>query len=261
MSDTPITLGKKLSLLAQVQPLSKRSVWLQKTLHSALRFSLVVSAFALFTWWLAVRPNLNSWIVFVLIGMLILGWVLVAVRQEPIANKKASKAHSLIAHDCQGFMADLRLDEKTAVIDGSNLYHFGRDNELDVQVLGLVAYQLRADGYRVVCFFDANIFYTLRDHGAFAATKQHTFESLGDLFGLGQDEIYVVPSGVQADKFILNSLRHMPISFAVTNDKFRDYGKDYSDVMKGDEWRKSVRIDGAEIKLFKHRFKSPVLLN
>ena len=68
----------------------------------------------------------------------------------------------------------------------------------------------------------------------------------------------MVPSGVQADKYVLSSLKHLPISFAVTNDQFRDYAKTYASVMKGDQWRKGIKVSGNEIKLHKFRFQAPV---
>ncbi len=80
---------------------------------------------------------------------------------------------------------------------------------------------------------------------------------LEDIFGLKEDEIYVVPSGVQADKYILECLKCLPISFAVTNDKFRDYAHQYPTVMKDNLWRKGVVISGGEIKLLQHRLQEP----
>jgi hypothetical protein len=59
----------------------------------------------------------------------------------------------------------------------------------------------------------------------------------------------VVPSRVQADEYILEALKHLPISFAVTNDQFRDYAKKYPTVMKDNLWRKGVVISRNEIKL------------
>jgi hypothetical protein len=169
--------------------------------------------------------------------------------------------HSLLANDHYGFMRDLRLDAKTAIIDGSNIYHFGHDNELDAGPLGMIAHQLRHEGYRIVCFLDANIYYRLNEHGAFPSNQAHSVSMLTDIFGLKPDEIYVVPSGVQADLYILNSLKHLPISFAVTNDRFRDYAKKFPTVMKGNQWRKGVAISKNEIKLLQHKLQNPIRLN
>lgn len=197
-------------------------------------------------------------------ALLIAGMVLTvvgvgfALRSVPWPKGAVPEPHFLIAGDSHGFMADLRLDEKTAVFDGSNIYHFGQQNGLDVQPIGLLAAQLRAEGCRVVCFFDANIYYTLSEHGVTTKRTRHKSATLEAVFGLHLDEIYVVPSGVQADRFVLTTLRHLPKAFAVTNDKFRDYSKDFSAVMKGDQWRKGVDLRTNELRLHKHRFQTPV---
>lgn len=60
---------------------------------------------------------------------------------------------------------------------------------------------------------------------------------------------------------MLDSLKHLLVSFAVTNDQFLDYAKTYAKVMKGDQWRKGLTISSNEIKLFKHKFQRPVWLN
>ena len=177
------------------------------------------------------------------------------MRSQPVTNP-----HSLLLNDRQGFMKHMRLDAKTAIFDGSNVYHFGHENELDAQPLGMLAHRLRDEGYRIVCFFDANIFYTLNEHGAFPSDQKHTVDMLQDIFGLARNEIYVVPSGFQADKYVLDSLKHLPISFAVTNDQFRDYAKKYPDVMKG-QWRKGVLITKGEIRLRQHKLQKAIFID
>lgn len=162
------------------------------------------------------------------------------------------KPHFLLANDRQGFVRGLRLDEKAAVFDGSNIYHLGHDNKMDAQPLGQIVDLLRSEGYRIICFFDANIFHTLCEHGAFPSEQLHSLAMLEDIFGLKADEIYVVPSGVQADRYILECLKYMPISFAVTNDRYRDYQSQYPTVMKDNLWRKGVVISGNDVKLLHH---------
>ena len=196
----------------------------------------------------------------VLLTTLIATWLFV-YRRRRATKATPARTHSLLANDCQGFMRDLRLDTKTVVFDGSNIYHFGHNNGLDAQPLGLIVHKLRTEGYRIICFFDANIYYTLCKHSAFRSDQQHSLAMLEDIFGLRRDEIYVVPSGVQADKYVLDCLKHLPISFAVTNDQFRDYAKKYPTVMKGNQWRKGVVISKGEIKLQQHRFQNPTRLN
>lgn len=189
------------------------------------------------------RPGWDKSAVLILLPVLIVFWWIV------IRTVRKNNQHFLLKDDRQGFMSGLRLDEKTAVMDGSNIYHFGHAHGLDAQPLGEVAYMLRSQGYRIVCFFDANIFYTLAEHGAFGSDKRHSVAILESIFGLTEDEIYVVSSGIQADKYILECLKYMPISFAVTNDRFRDYERQYPTVMVDNRWRKGVKVSGGEIKL------------
>ncbi|PCJ76311.1 MAG: hypothetical protein COA53_03420 [Rhodobacteraceae bacterium] len=270
MTHEPITLGDKLTPLKS-KPKPERfnfGAWVRNTVYTLLNLALLTAISALPIWWFLMRPDMSRNVMLGLLAALVALWLFVHLGRrasEPrkkTARAKAahSKVHFLLAHDRQGFMRDLRLDAKTVIIDGSNIYHFGHENELDAQPLGGIAYQLRIEGYRVVCFFDANIFYTLSEHGAFPSSQKHSVALLEDIFGLRRDEIYVVPSRVQADKYVLDSLKHLPISFAVTNDQFRDYAKKYPTVMWGDQWRKGVVISKNEIKLQKHRFQDPVLI-
>lgn len=196
-----------------------------------------------------------------MIGLLAIWWG-VAWFGLPTTRQQPGRAptHMLLAHDRQRFMGGLRLDQKTAVLDGSNLYHFGHGNDVGGMALSLIVKHLRAEGYRIICFFDANIYYELIKQGDFQRGKKHELMVLMQTFGLHWDEIFIVPSGTQADKYILSSLKHLPLSFAVTNDQFRDYGQIYGDVMQGNQWRKGVYIQGNEVKLRNFRFKMPARL-
>jgi len=248
LNTTPTTLGDALHRTPTVQA--------PHILRKALSIALLTCLTCGPIWWLlSGTTHLSN------LGLgAYTGLALVWVASVLWPRKRIQQQHPLLAHDRQGFMAALRLSDKTAIIDGSNLYHFGHNEGLDAQPLGMIAEQLRAEGYRIISFFDANIFYTLRDHGAFGPDARHTPQLLHDIFGLNPSEIYVVPSGTQADKYILDSLKHLPKSFAITNDQFRDYRKHYSQVMKGDQWRKGVAIKGPELKLKGHKFKSPLTL-
>ncbi len=260
MKHEPITLGDKLTPAEPKKLDLNFGGRLRNTLYTVLNFSLLTAIAALPLWWSLVRPDIDKNIILPLLAALIALWLFVHLGlRAPKPRKKAM--HPLLANDRQGFMRDLRLDAKAAIFDGQNIYHFGHDNGLDAQPLGAIVHQLRAEGYRIVCFFDANIFYTLIDHGAFNSDQRHSLVMLEDIFGLRRDEIYVVPSGVDADKYILDSLKHLPISFAVTNDKYRNYAKKYPTVMKGNQWRKGVVISKNEIKLLQHRLQGPIRLS
>lgn len=184
-----------------------------------------------------------------------------AVLLAVLAYISRTPPHFLLRHDAEGFMANMKLARKTAIIDGSNLYHFGVDRKIGRLPLGAVVAALRSEGYRVVVFFDANIYFTLRDHGEFPReNKRFSIIILRRIFELDAKEIYVVPSGVQADKFILETLTHMPISFAVTNDRFRDYEDKYDFLTEDTKWRKGVKVLDGELRLHQHQFKFPLLM-
>lgn len=247
MASKPTTLGEVLSKGFASKQDRNTVAWLWRTLQRLLDFGLLVCIFALSVWWLLGSSGSKNTQVLILLSALVIIWWFV------VRRVRTGKQHFLLANDRQGFLRGLRLDEKTAVFDGSNIYHLGHDNGLDAQPLGEIANLLRSQGYRIVCFFDANIFHTLSEHGAFPSSQRHSLILLAQVFGLKDDEVYVVPGGVQADKYILEALKHMPISFAVTNDKYRDYASKYPTVMKDHLWRKGVVISDGETKLLQHR--------
>lgn len=244
----PTKLGEALSQDFDTNQELMISSWFWKLLQQGFYFGLLACLSALALWWFLGRPDVDAVPALIFLTAMIVFWWFVH-RQF-----RGKKQHFLLANDRQGFMRDLQLDEKTAVFDGSNIYHLGRAHKLDAQPLGEIVYLLRLQGYRIVCFFDANIFHTLGEHGAFPTGKRHSLALLERIFGLQKDEIYIVPGGVQADKYILECLKFMPISFAVSNDKYRDYASQYPTVMKDKLWRKGVAISGDEIKLLQHNF-------
>lgn len=261
MTETPSTLGEKLATAsAPVEPETDGwSAWAGYVLANVAVLTLLTVLPFL---WVFLEPDHRVFEA-AMLGLVafwaLLAWI--APRPAARAGKPVrAQAHFLLDGDASGVMAKLRMDQKTALFDGSNLYHFGVANGLGAAPVGLIARQLRAEGYRIVCFFDANIFYTLIENGDYPAGRLHVIETLLDTFGLAANEVYVVPSGVQADKYILSTLNHLPISFAITNDQFRDYAKTYAAVMKGNLWRKGITISKNEIRLTGHRFKTPVRL-
>lgn len=183
-----------------------------------------------------------------------------AVLMLLIVNQ-GKKDHFLIRFDHQGIMANLKLSQKTAIFDGSNIYHFGLDKKLGPLPLGALVSALRSEGYRIVCFFDANIYFTLRKNREFRKRYKHfSVRILQNIFELKPNEIYVVPTGVKADEFIVESLSHLPISFAVTNDQFREYAESYELLANNNKWRKGVRLQKGELLLYQHKFKYPLVV-
>jgi len=176
--------------------------------------------------------------------------------------KKGLNWHFLIYADQQGFMKNLKLSDKTVIFDGSNIYHFGLDHQVGGRALQLLVYKLRAEGFRLVCFFDANIYFTLKKNGMLKNKKgRFSIEILHRVFGLKQDEIYVVPSGIQADRFIVESLSQLPKSFAVTNDRYRGYEAEYDVLSRDKGWRKGVQMKQGKLLLYNYKFKYPLELH
>jgi len=210
-----------------------------------LRIILVSGCFGLLFWIGSNQPNVG------LAAMLIFAAVLLLIRR----GKKAVQ-HPLLSADKQGFMKHLRLADKTALFDGNNIYHFGLDNGIGVTALWTLVDSLRSEGYRIVCFFDANIYFRLRDNSEIKTPqKRFSPKILKEVFSLQPDEIYVVPSGFQADAFIIETLKALPISFVVTNDRFRDYQASHAFLGKDTKWRKGVEVKAGELRLFQHKFK------
>ncbi|HCP81023.1 MAG TPA: hypothetical protein DIT67_05325 [Octadecabacter sp.] len=260
MADLPKTLREKLTVDSPQMSIEKDS-WTAHVWY-LLANALVLTGLTVLPLVWAQNQSLGSWLGPAFLGLIAL-WAFIAwIGPRPSKRRSetvtSASEHFLLSHDRHGFMGALDLDAKTVLFDGSNLYHFGVDHGLGAQPVRLIAQQLRSEGYRIVCFFDANIFYTLIENGAYPAGYHHELNTLLEIFGLKADETYIVPSGVQADKYIMSSLKHLPKSFAVSNDQFRDYAKTYGDQMQGSLWRKGVSIKGNEIRLKQHRFKQPL---
>lgn len=102
-------------------------------------------------------------------------------------NQNFRDLHPLLKNEKLGFMANLRLSTKTVIIDGSNIYHLGHKYVMPALPLGLIANQLREEGYGIVCFFDTNIFHTLVERGIFPSDQSHTYTLLSFIFVLNEN--------------------------------------------------------------------------
>ena len=147
-------------------------------------------------------------------------------------------------------------EQLTVVIDGSNLYHFGAEQcrqrtgiRHAYQPLLSLAAAFRDNGYRIVCFFDANIFHTIEDLGDMPENIRHDEAILQKLFYLQPDEIFQVPSGVQADDHILEYVSRHPKAFILSNDRFRQYRDRYPFMQQDPSWRKSVGLTDGYLTL------------
>lgn len=238
-AEAPVTLGDKLRIQRVGQTLK---------LPHILFLSPVVG---FLSWWSFESTELG-------IGTAVLCAVYFTLESF---RKSPGRSHFIISGDQQGFMKTLKLSDKTAIFDGSNIYQFGVKNGVGIRALAILIQELRSDGFRVVCFFDANIFFVLLENGEFQkGTERFSIKILQRLFGLRETEIYVVPSGNQADKFVIESLSLLPISFAVTNDRFRDYEAKYDFLAEDKQWRKGVTTEEGNLLLYKYNFKHPLVV-
>ena len=261
MKNKPTTLGEK---LASEIPNANRGAFykfMSATLRVIINIILLTTILAVPMLWFMVLPDMTQ-VSQVIDFNVVLGIWLALVGYWLFFNRKrrSPPKHDLLAHDQQGFMRSLQLDQKAVVFDGNNIFHFGHEHGAGAQPLKHLVRQLRDQGYRVICFFDANIFFTLAEHNTVSTGNRHDLSILRHLFGLKKNEIYIVPSGTQADKYILDTLDNLPKSFAVTNDRFRDYAQQYASVMTSDQWRKGVVISGDELKLLRHQFHRKIKL-
>ena len=247
----PVTLGDKLTPETFVAfpnattQASKPRIALWRVLLGAFCIGLLV--------WFAANDPISSIVAALGAGALL---VLFQSRKGKPSARRGSKPHMLLAADKQGFMKNLKLADKTALFDGNNIFHFGIENGIGATALWALTNSLRSEGYRIVCFFDANIFFTLQENDELQNQRgRFSVTMLKEMFDLQPDEIYVVPSGSQADAYIIETLAALPISFVVTNDRFRDYQGARTFLGKDTQWRKGVEVKDGELRLFQHKFK------
>ena len=72
--------------------------------------------------------------------------------------------------------------------------------------------------------FDANAGYLVSDR----YLNEWNFSKL---LGVSKDNVFVVPKGTPADPYILKAAREMDLRI-VTNDRFRDWEKDFPEIRK-----------------------------
>lgn len=77
------------------------------------------------------------------------------------------------------------------------------------------------------CFFDASTRYIIQDH---RADQLDAFDRITDP-ALASTHFYVVPSGTQADEYILRQAKNDG-SDVISNDKYRDRAKHYRWIWK-----------------------------
>jgi hypothetical protein len=110
---------------------------------------------------------------------------------------------------------------KTVILDGSNVMYW-RDEQPRIETVQEVVRSLTGRGLSVGVMFDANAGYKLFDE----YSDDH---DLAKLLGLPAQDVLVVPSGVQADAYILQAARDLGARI-VSNDRFRDWAAEFPEV-------------------------------
>ena len=132
--------------------------------------------------------------------------------------------------------------EQRFVIDGTNvvLLH-GRAHPELRYVLALCAY-LEAEGAEVVCYFDANISYLLKES---RGDQLAVFEQLV-LDPWWSERLQVVPSGTDADEWILKRAK-ADGALVISNDKYRDRARKNRWI-----WKRRHAVLGCRDRLLLH---------
>lgn len=133
----------------------------------------------------------------------------------------------------------LRRRVKWAVIDGSNVFYWDNDRPA-LQSVKLVVDSLVSDGFEPILWFDANI-------GYLVAGRYLGPAKLSKTLGFPARRIFVAPKGTPADPLLIADAVKLNASI-VTNDRFRDWQKDFPQItdqqafLRGEINDKAVRF-------------------
>lgn len=122
------------------------------------------------------------------------------------------------------------------LIDGSNVMHW-KDNTPQLDTLREVIAHLAGLGRVPAVIFDANAGYLL-------AGRYQDDRAMARALGLPEERVLVVPKGVVADSYLLSVARDhgAPI---VTNDRYRDWARDYPEIAAPGRLLRGGYRDGA----------------
>ena len=105
------------------------------------------------------------------------------------------------------------------LIDGANVMHNGKEKPR-LANLELVLKKLRDEGFSYLVFTDASTRYKLED-----GNEKKRFEKL-----LRKPHVRQVPAGTQADVWLMQYAKDMPLSKILSNDRFEEWTKEYPSV-------------------------------
>lgn len=129
-----------------------------------------------------------------------------------------------------------RRSVRWVVVDGSNVMHW-RDGTPDISAVRAVLHDLHRRGFRPSVVFDANAGYLL-------SGRYRNSRDLGQMLGLPERHVLVVPKGVQADGHILATARALTAR-VVTNDRYRDWADTHPEVRDPGHLIRGGQRDGA----------------
>jgi hypothetical protein len=109
----------------------------------------------------------------------------------------------------------------TLIVDGSNVL-FWDGGEPSLSIVAKVVNHLAATGWKVGVIFDANVGYRI-------GTRYLDDADMARRLNLPADRVLVVPKGTPADAYVLRAARDMGAR-VVSNDRFRDWAKDWPEV-------------------------------
>ncbi|WP_240790473.1 hypothetical protein [Rhodobacter sp. SY28-1] len=165
------------------------------------------------------------------LGLLVLGVIVLRQppRTPPRGKRGGNRQRRALAAPQAGD------DRQIVLIDGSNVMHW-MDNTPQLNPLLQVVHDLSRRGMKPGVVFDANVGYKLM--GKFMGERD-----LSRLLSLPLDQILVVPTGKQADPFLLETARDLKARI-VTNDRFRDWTDQFPDVATPDKLVTGEMRDG-----------------
>jgi hypothetical protein len=130
--------------------------------------------------------------------------ILCSETRKLIARRAASRARSI-------------------VIDGSNVMYW-QDGTPRIECVKEVVGHLTGLGFKPGVMFDANAGYLF-------SGKYCDDRTISELLRLPVEDVMVVPKGNPADPYILSAARDLG-AYIITNDRFRDWAKDFPEVRK-----------------------------
>ena len=117
----------------------------------------------------------------------------------------------------------LKTSKNWAVVDGSNVLHW-KGGVPNIATVREVVDELKTKGRTPGVVFDANVGYKI-------SNSYMNDSSIAALLGSPRSHVMVAPKGTPADPLVLQVARDLGAAI-VTNDRFRDWDDEYSDVLE-----------------------------